>query len=273
MKTYTKSSLVILIAAIVAGLIAYISYINGTGFLGGLNTGFLTGMIALFILVPTGFIFSLIALKKEEKLLPGLMLFIFILPVIVFFGEPYVEVIIDNIAEKNNKKREIRDNITSEAYKIMAEKTPLWALVEPDKGYPVYLLDVALVNYNDTIEHKEYIFQMEELYVHATYNKLVKTNKEIPYSICKKRVSFTPIRRSDGKIEENYYNVKSYDISCTYYLYKNKSCTKIEDTNRKYKIPKDGHPYDVGIYANFFTYYARHRIEDSEMTLIYEDTK
>ena len=277
MRTYTKISLGLLLAAIVAGLIMLIPA-SGGGFL-NISPGFVIGYHAELFLIPCGIIFSLIALimeKKEKKYIPGISLLIFLSPIVVILGEPYFEEIEKIYNKREREKQEIRDKIISDACKIMAGKTPLWLIGELDDGYPVYLLDIALVNYNynDTIEvdikNGEYLFQLEELYVHATHNKIAKTNKEIPYSICKKRVSFTPVKDINDRVTT--VSIEQYDMSGTNYLYKNKICTKIEDTNRKYKIPKDGHPYDVGIYMNFFMYYARHRIEDSDIAVIYEDT-
>ena len=269
MKKYTKISFGILLAAIVAGLIAYISYINGTGFLAGLNTGFFIGSIISIILVPTGIIFSLFALAKEEKLLPGIMLSVFFTPVIVILGEPYFEKIRDKIDDNIVERRERTESILSEAYEIMAEKKPLCPLNEPKDGYPVYLLDVALINYNDSIEDGEFLYQIEELYVNATYNKIKKMNKEIPYTICKKRVRFTPSRDIYNNVKSGYYDIDCYDISCTDYLYKDKSYTKSE--KREGNETDTGHMYGAGIYINLFTW-ARNRIGDSEITLIYEDT-
>ena len=273
MKPCTKIAFNILLIAIVFGLIMSIP--SGGGGLISISLGFVIGYYAELFLIPLGIIFSLIALiqeKKENKLYPGLILFIFIIPVVVILGEPYFEEIGRNIDEsvekRDREKREKADQIMSEAYEIMAGKAPLWLIGELNDGYPVYLLDVALINYNhnDTIESGGYLFQLEEMYVHATHKKLMTINSEVSYSICKKRVNFTPVEDTKGMVK-----IKQYDISCTNYTYKNKSRTKIENANRRYKALKDGHPYGLTIYMNFFTYYARRRIENSEITLIYED--
>ena len=274
MKKYTKISLYILLAAIVSGLLTYISYIDRISFPGGRDIEFyivLIAFVASIILVPIGIIFSLIALRKEEKLLPGIVLSVFLIPVIVFIAESVFEGIVNKVGDKIRERTERTESILSEAYEIMAGKKPLRRLNEPDNGYPVYLLDVALINYNDSIEDGELIFQIEELYVHATYKEIEKMNEEIPYAICKKRVSFTPDRDVNNMVIAGSYGVIVYDISCTDYIYKDNSCTKLEDSGRKYNETDIGHPYDADIYVDLFIY-CKPLIRNSEITLIYEET-
>ena len=269
MKIYTKIALGTLLAAIAACIIVFISFTSGTGFLR--DAGFSIGLIALVILVPVSFIFSLIAFKKEEKLIPCIILSIYLTPVIVTLGVYFVEEIRDKIEEKIVERSEKTERILYEAYEIMAGKKPLCLLSEPGNGYPVYLLDVALINYNDSIEDGELIFQIEELYVHATYKEIEKMNEEIPYAICKKRVSFTPSRDVNNMVIDGNYKVMTYDISCTDYLYKDKYCTKLEGSGRKYNETDIGHPYSADIYVNLYIY-CEPLIRYSEITLIYEDT-
>ena len=257
MGKHTKISLGILLAAIVAG---FIMLIPGTGF-PSFSMGLILGGIAEIILIPCGIIISLIAIakEKESKLLPALILSAFLIPVIVFFGKPIFEM----IEEERADNRVSAYNRIYKACEIMAGKELLFPINDLEYGHPIYILDVALVNYNDTIENGELLYQIEELYVNASYKKLKRMSAEIPFSICKKRVRFTPSRDIDNRVRTNYYLVECYDISCTGYIYKNGSCTKSEDTD-------GGHSFDVDIYVNLFTH-SQSLIYNSEITLIYED--
>ena len=90
-KKYTRISIIVLGFAIAALLLTLVSYASGTGFLAGLNAGFVIGYYSFVVIVPISVIASLISVIKERTLL-STVLFLISLSLAVgfmmfYFGE------------------------------------------------------------------------------------------------------------------------------------------------------------------------------------------
>ena len=82
-NNYTRISIIAVGFALAAILLAFISYNSGTGFLGGLNAGFMIGYYSAIILVPISIIVSLFSLIKERTLLSVIIFLISLLPAVI----------------------------------------------------------------------------------------------------------------------------------------------------------------------------------------------
>jgi len=82
-KKYTQISIIVLGFALASILLSFISYISGTGFLGGLNAGFFIGYYAAIVIVPISIITSLVAVIKERTLLSVILFLISLSPAVV----------------------------------------------------------------------------------------------------------------------------------------------------------------------------------------------
>ena len=218
-KKYAQISIIVLIFASAALILALVSYRSGKGFLGGLNAGFMIGYYTSIVIIPIGIITSLVSVIKERTLLSVILFLIFLSPAVV--------VSVNFIAEHVEEKRDvITESELLDAYEKISGKRPLCLL---DQYRHKYLLDVVQIE-SDTIGDGDILLQYEIANLHATNYSLKKLNKNISdyrdiiviqYMSC----------------EEDGYKVRYYDRCNYHYEYqkKNKSYNKIYETDDGYR--------------------------------------
>ena len=215
---YTRISIMVLGFALAAILLAFISYTSGTGFLGGLNAGFLIGLYTAIVLVPISIIVSLVSLIKERTLLSVIIFLISLSPAVVVSAT----FISESIEDKRNW---ITEDELLDAYEKISGKKPLCLL---DSYNRIYLLSIARIDC-DTIGDDDFFLQYETANLGATNYQLKKLNADINDWRNIGVIHYIPYE-DDGFYE---YKVRYYDRYSYLYEYqkRKKSYNKVFETD------------------------------------------
>ena len=211
-------SIIVLGFALAAILLAFISYASGTGFLGGLNAGFLIGLYTAIVLVPVSIIVSLVSLIKERTFLSVIVFLISLSPAVVVSATYIGEMIED-------KREMITDEELLDAYEKISGKKPLCLL---DSYNCIYLLSIARIDC-DTIGDDDFFLQYETANLGATNYQLKKLNADINDWRNIGVIHYIPYE-DDGFYE---YKVRYYDRYSYLYEYqkRKKSYNKVFETD------------------------------------------